>query len=57
MHDAHITKQYPECGHSCAWSPEDLQDPEKHTEECPICRVVLVDVQEDFVIDDDGRGD
>lgn len=56
MRNLTITKQYPDCGHSYAWSLEDLQDPEKHSEECPICRVVLVDVQEDFVIDDDLPG-
>lgn len=47
-----ITKPYPDCGHSYEWSLEDLQEPDQHTEDCPICRVVLTDPQEDFVCDD-----
>jgi hypothetical protein len=52
MREVKITKQYPECGHSYAWPLEDLQDPEKRPDECPICRVVLVDSREDFILDD-----
>ncbi len=52
MQHVRITKQYPECGHSYAWSLEDLQDPEKLANECPICRVVMVDPEDDFLIED-----
>lgn len=52
MQQVRITKQYPECGHSYAWTLDDLQDPDKGTDECPICRVVLVDPQEDFFVGD-----
>lgn len=52
MNRIKVTKQYLECGHSYDWSMEDLQDPDKHPEECPLCRVVLLDPQEDYVIGD-----
>jgi hypothetical protein len=52
VRDLKITKQYPDCGHSYAWSIEDLQDPDKHSEQCPICHVVLLDPTEDLVLDE-----